>query len=92
MDKKIYAETRYKVRLANGFILNLRGLDIKRIVKEIQGGKRFFTTPKGFCIHSAMVQTVEEVKAIDVLATEEFNKSQEISEEKLNKLEKELNE
>lgn len=90
MKKVIYATTRYKVRLSNGFILDLRGLNIEQVVKEIRAGK-MFTTPRGFNIHAAMIQTIEEVKEIYMAATEKFNKSQQVSEEKLNELEKGLN-
>jgi len=63
--------SRWKVTMLNGMILDLYGLDIIKALSEMKYQKRF-TTPKGFCIHAAMVDTIEEVIEIDTEAIKQL--------------------
>ena len=89
MKKKIYAKSQYQLKLANGFVLNLRGLNMEQTIKDVET-KKFFTTPKGFIVHSYWIKSITEIRTLDILKGQ-HEESGEVSEETFNKLQKGLN-
>jgi len=88
MKKQVYAESRYHLKLMNGFVLNLRGLNMEQASKDVET-KKFFTTPKGFIVHSYWIKSITEIRTLDV-PKGYYEESGEVSEETFNKLQKGL--